>query len=1618
MKQMMRMKTVLFMLTSLLMTICPVFGKSFTLDLRQTAHKGAAARLLAATPREDGEIRAVNLDAGVADVGEVAVGDELTFTLFDDVTLKLKLKEKMPAPFGGDAFLAEVAGYEGIKTAVVLCTGDGLTINVQDFRNNRLYKVVSSPTGVTVKEIEPVRGGSCGNDALTPHRASSRAEASSAVGAPPVLSAATGAKLLSAAGQPDTCVDLLVAYDGNAQSWARQNGGGLTNFAQVAVQRMNAALANTGLDASFRFRLVGVTTVAVTADDVHTALYAIDGDEAGWAAIKAARETCGADIVTTLVDTGSAYGTTGVGWSLASTSSLDSFKDSAYNVCAIRSVAQSDTMAHECGHNMGAGHSDVQTSSPGPQLYDYSSGYFFAANGTAYSTIMSYAQENPSGAATTGIPYFSSPNYVYNGAAVGDSTHDNTRTLAGTYAHVVNWRAQKVPMSYDVVFEPASGELFNGSLAVTLTPGKAGTEIRYTLDGSTPTASSPRYTGPITLRETTTIKAATVVNGVCSLPYTASYYSDDDLGYALGLPDCDWTATGDWRVQSTNTVDGVGVETPGAERNAVATLSTRIVGPASLAFSLRQRGYYEVTVLCDGTPIWSCGSTWNSSWREESTDIPEGAHDVTISVKTAYGYSGCFFGLDDLRVYLVRKPVFTPQTGASSATACTFTGEQMIEIAAPDEGATIYYTLDGSSPTGESATLYEGPFFITESAKVKAVAMVPGKGESPLAEGWFVERHTPVAGEWTLWGEGAYEAVQQDGRLIAELCWNLLGCGWSQALEPVATDPLFTTWAAANGVYLFTPTWRDKTGTGSRFGSLYSQTALYEELEHYTYYPTFVLAKPDDLTTCVGTILARNDGVHGADGIQYNGTANSLIACFASFFGTSPLAAPVASATDAAGRSFPFNVTLTNPNGAGTIYYTLDGTAPTRANGTRYTGAITILASGTTLKAVVWPDGDDAVSSIPLAVTYEDLSDAIAIDGVTWQNDVAHPWTVSRTTKGVTLSGYRDLSLTSGSVTSTLKATLQGPGVFHYKYNFQPFYSTLKFKMNGETVDEWRYVQIRDGSTNIVVTASSTTEFEWVYDYSYQDAAYSFLVCEMSDITWTPYAAPSAPAGLTASDGEYAYGTLLRWEKASGADSYSIYRGTTSSPAAAEKIGSTQKNMYWDTGAAPGRTYWYWIKAVNEYGESNVSNSASGRRQGSAVSTYTITYAPGADGTGTEQTDTKTEDIALTLKGAIFTRTGYTQTGWATSDGGEKTYDLGASYTANAAATLYPFWAVDYEAGYTTTTDVPVPYAWLLTHGTVVGGDYEAAAHATAANGRKIWTCYALGLDPANPSDDFRITKFWMDGHKPMFEYSHTTDGSGKSFEEYINKLGKAKLTDKWQLVPADGNSAFRFFTVEVVFPGGTSIAVSRDKVQLWEGGPYWATTNIGAESPEDPGYYFWWGDTVGYKRKGDAWVASDGSESNFSFEEANTPTYGKDIATLQSEGWITADGVLAPEHDAAHVQWGGNWRMPTDQELTDLNDKCDWTSATQNGVSGYVVRGRGAYASNSIFLPASDYGEGASLGSSGPDEGGCWSSIPYSYNSGDRSWYFYFSTFGNITYYYYDRYIGFPVRPVQGFAQ
>jgi hypothetical protein len=106
---------------------------------------------------------------------------------------------------------------------------------------------------------------------------------------------------------------------------------------------------------------------------------------------------------------------------------------------------------------------------------------------------------------------------------------------------------------------------------------------------------------------------------------------------------------------------------------------------------------------------------------------------------------------------------------------------------------------------------------------------------------------------------------------------------------------------------------------------------------------------------------------------------------------------------------------------------------------------------------------------------------------------------------------------------------------------------------------------------------------------------------------------------------------------------------------------------------------------------------------------------------------------------------------------------------------------------------------------------------------------------------------------------------------------------------------------------------------------------------------------------------------------------------------------------------------MPTKDELRALNNYCDWTSTTQNGVKGYLIKGRGAYASKSIFLPAAGFGNGASLTNSG-SYGTYWSSVPVSgsnYASNlDFNWSY------HCTSYSYYRDIGQSVRPVLGFTK
>lgn len=212
--------------------------------------------------------------------------------------------------------------------------------------------------------------------------------------------------------------------------------------------------------------------------------------------------------------------------------------------------------------------------------------------------------------------------------------------------------------------------------------------------------------------------------------------------------------------------------------------------------------------------------------------------------------------------------------------------------------------------------------------------------------------------------------------------------------------------------------------------------------------------------------------------------------------------------------------------------------------------------------------------------------------------------------------------------------------------------------------------------------------------------------------------------------------------------------------------------------------------------------------------------------------------------------------------------------------------------------------------------------------------------------------------------------------------------------------------------------------------GLLWAKKNIGAETEEEAGLYFQWGDTQGYtaEQVGDgeglkafSWAdykfSIDGSSSNFSKYNAS------DSKT-----------VLDPEDDAAHVNMGGNWRMPTFEEYKELCLNTDiylvptegeeiqgtaqeqrgtviinWASqaeGTLKGVKFYKKGDKQTY----MFVPACDAPDEGSV--QGVGEGGdLWSSSLYSSDVQDACAFGFLAGFGGILN--TNRYVGVPVRGV-----
>ena len=134
--------------------------------------------------------------------------------------------------------------------------------------------------------------------------------------------------------------------------------------------------------------------------------------------------------------------------------------------------------------------------------------------------------------------------------------------------------------------------------------------------------------------------------------------------------------------------------------------------------------------------------------------------------------------------------------------------------------------------------------------------------------------------------------------------------------------------------------------------------------------------------------------------------------------------------------------------------------------------------------------------------------------------------------------------------------------------------------------------------------------------------------------------------------------------------------------------------------------------------------------------------------------------------------------------------------------------------------------------------------------------------------------------------------------------------------------------------------------------GTKWASCNVGATTPEESGSHYAWGETAPKKKYWWNPYKYANSAADKLTKYCTNAHYGngieKDGVTY---GFIDNKTTLDPWDDAAHVNWGGDWRMPTDAEWTELREQCTWTWTTQNGVKGCQVTSK--TNSNSIFLPA-----------------------------------------------------------------
>lgn len=294
----------------------------------------------------------------------------------------------------------------------------------------------------------------------------------------------------------------------------------------------------------------------------------------------------------------------------------------------------------------------------------------------------------------------------------------------------------------------------------------------------------------------------------------------------------------------------------------------------------------------------------------------------------------------------------------------------------------------------------------------------------------------------------------------------------------------------------------------------------------------------------------------------------------------------------------------------------------------------------------------------------------------------------------------------------------------------------------------------------------------------------------------------------------------------------------------------------------------------------------------------------------------------------------------------------------------------------------------------------------------------------------FALFTFALCNAQVKTQSNYDVDGNGKvTIEDVTSTVNKVlgKATEERTLVDGESLNALLLRLEQKLDALQKEHELIMDKLGI---GPYngheyvdlglpsglkWATCNVGASKPEDYGDYFAWGETEPYYTEGHSqddlcsnWKTNKTGYNWASYKWCNGSydTQTK-YCTRSSDGTVDNKTVLDPEDDAAHVNWGGDWRMPTREEQDELRNNCTWTWGSQNGVNGYTIVGPNG---NSLFLPAAGYRDSRYLRSVG-SYGDYWSSSLFSYYSNYACCLDFYS--GSVSASGYYRCYGLTVRPV-----